>query len=89
MVPQKVKTLKTFIKPFEAPQKKCQNKNLTYFLFQYNFQKCTGLWGLKTVYMKNENTALSRFFIVLKEGEKDQSFYISFELLLKLPISTS
>ena len=24
----------------------CENKNLTYFLFQYNFQKCTGQEGL-------------------------------------------
>ena len=26
--------------------KKCKNKNLTYFFFQYNFQKCTGREGL-------------------------------------------
>ena len=36
-----MKALKVFIKPFEVPQG-TENKNLTQFLFQYNFQKCTG-----------------------------------------------
>ena len=38
MVPQK---------GFMKTTKKCENKNLTLFLFQYNFQKCTGREGLK------------------------------------------
>ena len=36
-----MKGLKAFIKPFEPP-KMCENKNLTFFLFQYNFKKYTG-----------------------------------------------
>ena len=48
-----MKAFKAFIKPFEVPQrtfwgtaKKYKNKNLTQFLFQYNFQKCMGRSGL-------------------------------------------
>ena len=37
-----IKALKVFMKPFEAPQRSVKIKNLTKFLFQYNFQKCTG-----------------------------------------------
>ena len=35
-IPEKVKALKAFIK-------KCENKNLTQFLFHYSIQKSTGL----------------------------------------------
>ena len=34
--------------------KKCKNKKLTYFLFQYNFQKCTKRKGLSS----DESTTL-------------------------------
>ena len=34
--------LKGLHKTFWRTTKKCENKNLTWFLFQYNFQKCTG-----------------------------------------------
>ena len=37
-----MKALKGFLKPFWGTTKKCENKNLIKFLFQYNFQKCTG-----------------------------------------------
>ena len=33
-------------KAFWGTTKKCENKNLTQFLFQYSFQKWTGLQGL-------------------------------------------
>ena len=33
-------------KTFWRTTKKCEHKNLTYFLFQYNFQKCTRCLGL-------------------------------------------
>ena len=35
-------SLKDLHKTFLGAKQKCQNKNLTEFLFQYNFQKCTG-----------------------------------------------
>ena len=38
--------LKGLHKTFCGTTKKCENKNLTYFFFQYNFQKCTGREGL-------------------------------------------
>ena len=38
---------KGFMKAFWGTTKKCENKNLTQFLFQYNFQKCTGRKGLR------------------------------------------
>ena len=37
-------------KTFRHTAKKCENKNLTYFLFQYNFQKCTVPEGLKLTF---------------------------------------
>ena len=33
-------------KTFSGTTKKCENKNLSYFLFQYNFLKCAGREGL-------------------------------------------
>ena len=36
-----MKALKAFVKPFEEPQS-VKNKNLTSFLFKYNFKKSTG-----------------------------------------------
>ena len=36
------KVLKDLHKTFSGTTKKCENKNLTYFLFQYNFLKCAG-----------------------------------------------
>ena len=45
-MPQKVLWIKTFIKIFWGTTKKRENKNLTLFLFQYNYQKCTGREGL-------------------------------------------
>ena len=41
MVPQKV-----LWRPFWSTTKKCENKNLSWILFQYNFLKCTGWEGL-------------------------------------------
>ena len=38
--------LKGFHKTFCGTTKKCENKNLTWFLFQYIFHKCTGRQGL-------------------------------------------
>ena len=38
--------LKGIHKTFCGTTKKCQNKNLNYFFFQYNFQICTGREGL-------------------------------------------
>ena len=59
MVPQKLlrrplcgaskgfmKALKALIKPFGAPQRSVKIKIKLNFLFQYNFQKCTGWEGL-------------------------------------------
>ena len=37
---------KDLLKPFEAPQRRVKINNLTWFLFQYNFQKCTEREGL-------------------------------------------
>ena len=37
------------LKAFWGTTKKCENKYLTYFLFQLNFQKCTGRLGLTNV----------------------------------------
>ena len=37
------------MKPFEATQKKCENKNLIYFLFKCNFLNCTGREGLRSL----------------------------------------
>ena len=42
-----LKDLKGLHKTFWGTTKKCENKNLTQFSFQYNFQKWTGLKGLK------------------------------------------
>ena len=36
------KVLKDLHKTFSGATKKCENTNLTYFLFQYNFLNCTG-----------------------------------------------
>ena len=40
--PSRPKGLKGLHKTFSDTTEKCENKNLTYFLFQCNFQKCTG-----------------------------------------------
>ena len=42
-----MKAFKAFIRPFEAPQISVKIKIQPNFLFQYNFQKCTGWEGLK------------------------------------------
>ena len=42
-----MKAIKAFIKPSEAPQRSVEIQKLTWFLFQYKFQKCTGWEGLK------------------------------------------
>ena len=41
-----MKALKAFLKSFQAPQRS-ENKNLSWFLFYYNFLKCTGREGLR------------------------------------------
>ena len=52
-----------FCKTFRGTRK-CENKNLTKFLFQYNFQKCTGHWGL-TFAWGNSLTFSDFFFLTL------------------------
>ena len=55
-MPQKVGLHKIF----RGTTKKCENKNLTSSLFQYNFQKCTG--GERLTY----NIKLNHFIISMQ-----------------------
>ena len=59
-IPDKVKTIKLnfyfhtslwCLKTFWGTTKKCENENLTQFVFQYSFQKWTGLWGFRLFYL--------------------------------------
>ena len=47
--------LKGFCKTFRGTRKNCESKNLTKFLFQYNFQKCTGTLRVKFCLRKLPN----------------------------------
>ena len=51
------KGLKSLHKTFWGATKKCENKNLTWFLFQYyNFQKYTGRWVLTNSSSRFQNS---------------------------------
>ena len=54
MVPRKrfYEDLKGLHKTFGDATKKFENKNLTGFLFQYNFQKCMGRLRVNNVHKK-------------------------------------
>ena len=67
-----MKAFKAFIKPFWGTTQTCENTNLSSFLLQYNFLKCTKQEGLTSV------TLLSYF----QTGNK-QHYKNSFRFILK------
>ena len=70
----------------KATTKKCENKNLTYILFQYNFQKCMvreGLTYAGSEYLKiNTITSIQSAFTYSKSTLKipGQSLKLKFKI---------
>ena len=63
VLPKVSEDAKGLYKTFWGTTKKCGNKNLTQFLFQYNFQKCTGWAGstLKYIMLQKGQTQFKNF----------------------------
>ena len=57
--------LKGLHKTFWGTTKKCENKNLSWFLFYYNFLKCTGCEGLTIDWEKKISTlSIEKSFLI-------------------------